>query len=313
MIKYDVEKANQILNEFLQKNYDYMWMKTMLRKGREPFPQDSTLITGSSYALHGIKSKAWKCAVNCSMHSQDLYYSFLCAKNVLSAQMGKGQRFKRCFIIMGSFTPCADLSLSTSERERWLAGTYYPLFHDAHHWESPTLYDPWESFSRTPKELRNLVEQTIRKEILRHGDYFSPLKPRTPFFDLQGRNWHEVSEEEKLSMGKYRAEAHSKGFCHGATVEENKEILRDYVHLLHQNGVLPVAVMMPYTRAYGQYILPDMLESVRELANSVPEHLVYVDLNEGKAFGDEDFIDTDHLNDHGAEKACGILTDMFGR
>lgn len=45
--------------------------------------EKGTLVTGSSYALASISESCFTNCINCSMHSQDLYYDFLCAQNVL--------------------------------------------------------------------------------------------------------------------------------------------------------------------------------------------------------------------------------------
>lgn len=148
--------------------------------------------------------------------------------------------------------------------------------------------------------------------MLKNGAYFSDM-PRTAVFDFHGRRWSDVPEEKRLELGRIRAAAHNKFLQYSATIEENKEIFKEYVHFLHRNHILPIAVLMPYTKAYRRYILPEMVESLLEMVDSVPEEVHYVDLNEGGVFKNRDFFDTDHLNAQGAEKASRILTDIFGK
>lgn len=108
------EKNTQFYEQFLKKNYNYLWLKTMLEKGRQVSDYaDATLITGSSHALNGVKETVWKNAVNCSMHSQDIYYDFLCAQTVIE---GTAQ-FKRCFIVFGYYIAYQDLSRSQGMRD----------------------------------------------------------------------------------------------------------------------------------------------------------------------------------------------------
>ena len=103
------------LNQFFSRNYDYLWLKTMLDQAGKSNTQGSTLIVGSSHALNGIKEDCWSRAFNCSMHSQDIYYDFQCARRVLdSAEKGI---FSRCFIVMGYYIAYQDLSLSKVSRE----------------------------------------------------------------------------------------------------------------------------------------------------------------------------------------------------
>lgn len=307
----DLEKANRVGNAFLRENYDYLWLKAMLRKAGGPLSRNATLLTGSSHALYGVKESAWSCAVNCSMHSQDLYYDFLCARHAILSTKGE-QKFQRCFILLSSFSACFDLSLSTSERELRISRVFDPIFHDAHNWKTPACHDPWDGFEQLPEGLKRSVEDAAVALVQKKGTYFSG-RSRMSMFDLRGSDWHRVPEELRLAMGQVRAAAHNKLFRHSATIAENREIFKEYVHFLHMNGILPVAVLMPYTKAYGRFVLPEMIESVLEMVDSAPDEIHYVDLNEGGVFKNRDFVDTDHLNEQGAEKASKILTDIFGR
>ena len=87
----------QLAKLCLKKNYDYFYLHAMLEKAKSLPGGNATLITGSSHALNAIYEPAWEQAVNCSMHSQDIYYDFQCAKAVLSAP-GNSGKYSRCFI-----------------------------------------------------------------------------------------------------------------------------------------------------------------------------------------------------------------------
>ena len=68
---------------------------------------------------------------------------------------------------------------------------------------------------------------------------------------------------------------------------------------------------MPYTKEYLNLIdsrfQPDIYEALDELDFAVE----FIDLNNyGEQFGEEDFMDADHLNLQGARKATGLL-DQF--
>lgn len=297
-----------IARQFLLRNYDYVWLKTMLDKGRRNSFKGATLLTGPSYGIFGVEECCWKKAINCSVDSQDLYYDFLCAKDVLSA--GGGQLFSKCFIIVGYFSAWSDLSLSTNERERMIAPVFYPIFDDAHHWENAYKHDLWMGFGDVPAEIKLLCEKSAASEILKRNTYFSDLRRRSPFFNLQGRTWYEVTMDEKMAMGAYRVQAHSK--AHKTTLAENKDILKEYVHFLHMNDVLPIVILPPFSNAYKHYIGPETKETILELVDSVPEDVHYVDFNQCDLFDDTCFMDTDHLNEKGAHVMCKILVEMFG-
>ena len=80
---------SRLADQFLLRNYDCLYLRAMLDKCASA-PEGSTLIVGSSHALNGIQESAWHYAVNCSMHSQDIYYDYVCARRALLSA-GKGR------------------------------------------------------------------------------------------------------------------------------------------------------------------------------------------------------------------------------
>lgn len=314
------EMLGQAAGQFLVRNYDYLWLRTMLEQAAGTKTDGSTLITGSSHALNAIEESCWKRAFNCSMHSQDLYYDFLCARRVLDAA-GRG-RFSRCFIVMGYYIAYQDLSLSKISRETMITNVYYPIFGDAHHWQTPTAKDLWDwaAFDLpadspiTPESIKAACEQTAVRKLLEYGSYYSPLRARGSYFNLGGRSWAQVSPAERLAMGKQRAEEHNRVFQHKESFEENKIILREFVRYLYDRGVQPIVVITPFTPEYHQFVLPQMRAGVEELVDSVPEEVYYVDFNQLEGlFDPTDFMDTDHLSAAGAQKASAMLAAEFGR
>ena len=144
----DKHLLSQLSTQFFARNYDYLWLRTMLEQAGNTKTSGYTLITGSSYALNGIQERCWNSAFNCSMHSQDLYYDFLCARRVLErAENGK---FVRCFIVMGYYIAYQDLSRSKVSRETMIANVYYPIFGDAHHWDAPVHRFLWTGVGDIP-------------------------------------------------------------------------------------------------------------------------------------------------------------------
>lgn len=66
------QTLSQAATRFFGRNYDYLWLRTMLEQAANTKASGATLITGSSHALNGIKESYWSKAFNCSMHSQDI-------------------------------------------------------------------------------------------------------------------------------------------------------------------------------------------------------------------------------------------------
>jgi len=192
-----------------------------------------------------------------------------------------------------------------------IAPVFYPIFEDAHNWEFPYRQDPWAWAEGLPTWAKTACEKAAVSEVLKYSTYFSPLRERNSFFDLKGRLWSEVSKDEQMAMGRYRTQRHSK--ARDISLAENKEILKEYVHFLNKNEVLPVVVIPPFSAAYNQFISRETKESILDLIDSVPEDVHYVDFNESGPFEDSCFMDTDHLSAKGAHMMCGILAEMFGR
>lgn len=315
MIKTMSENVNSdltvLFNQFFRRNYDYLYLKTMLEKARTTAIPNSTLITGSSHALNGIWEGAWKNAVNCSMHSQDIFYDFQCAKRVLEAS--NGQVFTRCIIVMGYYIAFQDLSLSKISRETMISRVYYPIFRDAHNWSEPVAAVLWDGMGSISEPMKKFCEQTASALIMEVGSYYNRFRARGSYFDLKGRKWAEVSMPEREAMGQYRASEHNNVLKHTTSFTENKEILREFVRLLYLNGIQPIVVVTPFTQEYDRYVQQELRDGVLELLDSVPEDVHFVDFNQApNLFDATDFMDTDHLSQRGAKKVSGILTEMFG-
>ena len=166
-----------IMTRFLARNYDYLWLRTMLERASAAGTAGSTLITGSSHALYAIRESCWNSAFNCSMHSQDLYYDFQCARRVLNAKSprGGGVSFSRCIIIMGYYVPWQDLSLSKKTRKTMITDVYYPIFGDAHHWDAVPRKDLCKKGHRGRESCATLLSRFHR--LHRSADLWAVHRP----------------------------------------------------------------------------------------------------------------------------------------
>lgn len=298
--------------QFFSRNYDYLWLRAMLEQAGKTKTDGSTLITGSSHALNGIKENCWKRAFNCSMHSQDIYYDFQCAKRALdTAEKG---RFARCFIVMGYYIAYQDLSRSKVSRETMISNIYYPIFRNSHNWENPSHRDLWDGLGEIPEPIQKHCEQIAIQKLLEYGSYYSEIRPRGTLFDLKGRTWEQVSKQERMAMGQARAADHNRIFQHKESFEENKGILQEFIRYLYAREVQPIVVITPFSEEYNCFILPEMKAGVLELLDAAQEDIHYVDFNQAlELFEPADFMDTDHLSLKGAEKVSNILVEMFGK
>ena len=295
---------------FLKQNYNYVWLKSMLCKATKVKGPNAVLITGSSYGVNGIIGQSWNQAVNCSVSSQDLYYDFLCAREAVS--FGKKGRFSKCFIIGAYYTAYHDLSLGKQERELMISNVYYPIFGDGHNWNDVYQKNLWSELGTISKEDKFFCEQIAIEKMIERSDFFSFGKQRGgTVFNLNGRNWWDISAEERQIYGKIRAEGHNKLSQNKTAIVENKKILNEYVHFLHINGITPVFVVAPFTAEYNRYISEEMKESLFELIANVSENIHFIDFNQFLCFTPHDFVDTDHLSESGAEKFSRLLVNLF--
>lgn len=308
----DDARLSELADLFLDRNYNYVWLKAMLQKASERSAKNAVLITGSSYGVNGIIENVWNHAINCSASSQDLYYDFLCAQKVLPA--AAKDQFSRGFIVDGYYAACHDLSLGIQERQVTIPNVYYPIYKDGHNWNGAYSNDLWSGLGHLTDEEKLRCEQLAIEKLSKQGTYFSNGKQRGgTVFDLKGREWQNVPADERQALGKVRAESHNKLFQHTDTLAENRRILKEYVHLLHLNGVMPVFLIAPFAAEYIQFISKEMKESVSAIIADVSEDIRFVDFNQFSCFSPADFVDTDHLSRKGAEKFSRMLTECFGR
>lgn len=302
----------QLTRQFLIRNYDYVWLRSMLEKAAAVTDPGATLITGSSHALNGICEHMWDYAVNCSMHSQDLYYDFQCARYVLE-HAGEG-RFRKCLIVLGYYIAYQDLSLSKVSRESMIAGVYYPVLGDAHNWLTPVRKNLWGWIeTEIPDLVKKVCEEEAVQRVRQQGTYYGKLRSRGTVVDLKNRAWSQVSGEERLMFGRLRAQAHNGIFAHKESFQENREIVREFVRFLYKYRVQPVVVIPPFTEEYNRFVLPEMKQGILELLEPIPEKIDYIDFNEMEGlFGPDDFMDTDHLGEIGAWKMSRVLVELFG-
>lgn len=300
------------IKQYLDKNYDYVYLKTAFEKGKKHSKKNAALVTGSSYSMCAIDVNIMKNTTNCSMHSQDLYYDFKCAKEVLDVNE---TAFSKCFIAMGYYTASQDLSKGVRAGNAIIEKVYYPLFGDVRNCIEFNKYDPRDGFELSDG-FAERVELGAMERLTREGNYFNFYKKHVPFQPraLRGYSyceWNLHTDEEKEIIGRARAEEHERFIKYTDTFNENKEIFKDYIHYLALKNIQPIVVVMPFVKQYLKEIKPIQKEMFLELLNAPQEDIHYIDFNDADCFDDNDFMDADHVNENGARKVSTILMDMF--
>ncbi len=301
---------------YLAFNYDYCYLKGRIEKARAYGGHNGILVLGSSYSLVGFDDKIYPDSFNCSMHSQDLYYDYLCAREVLD-NVNSGT-YKKCFIISGYYVGYTDLSLSNTERIERISRVYYPIFGDAHHWDEPHESDRWRfadiNATLDEKEQCEKIAIETSKEL----PYFSPIRKRGPYYagEPNEPKWSDLSDEKRMEYAERRAGIGTKGHAsvlkYKDSFEDNKNTFIDLISYLIGKGVRPIFIIPPHTKEYTSLIPQELKDSVIELLNSTEEEVDYVDFNQSEMFETADFIDADHLSETGSRKFMELLYQLFG-
>lgn len=301
------------IDYFLNYNYEYFFMKSRYKYIRNSKNTNMVLVTGSSHSLYGINGYAWNDLVNCSMFSQDIYYDFVCGKCAVESSVG---RFDRCIIIMGYYMAFQDLSKAKQGGHKIISKVYYPLFNDARNWKEPCKYEKWyKYYNDYGATQEDGLEATICNQIMNNRNYFKDrLGKRGSYFDFGGREWGDISLEERDSYGIERAEQHNKHLKHIDCLEDNKHILADYVHLLRINNIHPILVVTPFSKEYCKYVDKSMIDGFHEMLAYIKEDYEFKDMNDdSNQYDCRDFVDTDHLSKKGSEKVSKELVNCYGK
>lgn len=280
--------------------YDYYYLDSM--HYLSTIKDYNTIVTGLSYGINGvIGSRFRQPTVNVAMHCQDLYYDFKHIKKIVSKPQKK---IESCILTLSYYSLYYDLSLSSN---RYLCGELYKrLFNDMHHVSMST--DISDDNNEADSECVDLFHQAFIVE----QDYYGSMRDRkqTTIQIEDGKSWQDMPQEEKESIAKSFAEKHNKHIQHTNTMKENMYIIMQMMDFFRTNDIRPYFVVMPFSKEYLKYINPEYKTIMATVFEGLPYEIDYIDLNDYDIFTDYDFMDCDHLNNTGAEKATQIL-DML--
>ena len=260
------------ITKLLYQRYNYLYLLSMIDKGQCLGTSGNTLVVGSSHAVYGIDESCWNnSVVNCSLDSQDIFYDYLSAKEILDVNK---KAFDTCIIIMGYYIPFQDLSRSTVTRLSSVLPVYYPVLGNPHNWTGVR-----EEFKRQILPIDDNLLMCL-KLIKEQHSYFGIVKQRTSYFNLNGKQWKDVSTNDRDRMGRERAEAHNKHTRYTESFDENVLIMNNFVEYLFSRDIRPVVVVTPFTKSYLKYIDPQMRSSVFEMLNKLDKDVELIDFNE---------------------------------
>lgn len=295
-----------IIQEF-QNNHDYYYLKDALSDSIRP--NISTLISGSSYGAFGIDASLLNNAVNLSSISQDLYYSL---KLIYSA-CETNPNIKNIVLCMGYYYFFSDLSKAQNPKEiQRISKVYNPLFNDIH---NCVLLPPKQNILYESKifDIQTVLNAYTQSEYIK--GFFHQNRPRKNYalkeWDNKNKDWCELSTIEKKEAGRRRATQHNRIIKRESSLQENVYLFNNFLDFCKNKKINLLIVITPSTPYYLNCLLPEYKSTFYDILDQVDGIIHLLDLSDDSSFTDEDFIDTDHLNDKGAQKLTSIILNVL--
>jgi hypothetical protein len=127
-----------------------------------------------------------------------------------------------------------------------------------------------------------------------------------------GTNFKKKDRIQPLLVAKQRAYLQEDGLT-DFTLNSNR--IKDIIKKCKSKNIKVVIVSMPQTHLYSSYLNQNKLKSIFNTCQSFQDEnansVFYLNLFNDKRFNDEDFFDSDHLNEVGAEKCSKIVNQYI--
>lgn len=306
-----IEKVFQVSYTLYKCDYDFNYLKNRLEDVKHEDVR--TIIVGNGYARAGIDERALCTrAVNLSLSSQDLYYSFELAKKSIE----QNPNINKCIIGIGYYSLYYNLkNLQKKGLDNNVINELYePIL-------NPEMYECQNSMSLEDYitnpitlELFNMDELTSYTNSINqklNPNYFNKDWTRENNSVLKEQNFDLLHSDDKSSLGIWRASQHNK-FMNGFN-KNQRALIINFLDYLESKGVAPVLVVLPTTSYYNRFLderyKQIFEETIRELETKCK--FKFIDFNKGYEFDDSDFIDVDHLNELGCAKATSYLSNLI--
>lgn len=296
--------------------YDYHYLVNAINIAKGDTTE--SIIIGHSYSLNGIDNlKLDENAVNLSLSSQDLYYSYEIVKQVIN----ENKKIKKCYIGTGYWSFYLDLSRAQNAHElARVENIYYPILKDSHNckqlnmqkeWGLDEFLNPLSKYVFDTKKIYAYLNNLIYKS---NKTYFNNKVTREAFSLIGNVKLNLLEDKEKYRLGKERAEQHNKMLRYTHTREENEGIIRRFLKFLNDNSVEAVIVNLPTSRYYNEYLNNQFKVEYYRILNELKKEYRFtlIDLNDNEdLLADEDYRDLDHVGSLGAEKISSLLNQII--
>ncbi len=303
------------IQSYFSSHYDLLYLESCLRRaGRDQ--NVNTVIVGSSYGLFGIDSCVMEQVsggkikgINCSLMSQDWYYSKKCFDAILQ----QNDHIENLVICGAYYSLFSDLSRTKNPTElARISRVYYPLFKDYHHCVSLSEDDGSLPEIET-YDLKRFVDCFF--EELSGGSYFNDYKRRvkhaSKLWADTKKTWRELSDEEQREAAEQRAALHNRVINRPITKQENIECLEQLISECSDRSIRILWVVPPVTEFYRNRMLEEFREIFYEVFRPYRNQVEIVDLYDSELFVSGDFNDMDHLGDVGAIKLSELVVSYL--
>lgn len=306
-----INQVFQVSDTLYKCDYDFNYLKNRLEDVKHEDVR--TIIVGNGYARAGIDEKALCTrAVNLSLSSQDLHYSFALAKKAIE----QNPNINKCIIGVGYYSMYYNLNnIQKKSNSKDIAKELYePIL-------NPELYECKNSMSLEhyitnpiTLELFNMDELTTYTNSINqklNPNYFNDDWSRESNSVLKNQNFDLMHSDDKSSIGIWRASQHNK-FIDGFN-KSQKALLVDFFDYLESKGVAAVLTVLPTTNYYNRFLDERYKQVFEDTIKELEDKCKFkvIDFNKDYEFNDSDFIDVDHLNEIGCAKVTSYLSNVI--
>lgn len=301
------ELSKQVVN-YVYNNFDYYFITNALNEAKTS--QINTIITGSSYGRVGVNENDMLKTINLSLSSQDLYYSLKGIQKVIEVD----ENIKNIVICCGYYYFYSDFSKSKEGVTDRISKVYLPIFGDESYHNCYLLSKQSEKLNNPIFDLDTIANIYSCNEYAK-GYYNSTNRKRNEvavrMWENENLDWNQITEDEKKYSGYERAKLHNKSIKRKMTYKENMIYFNELVNLCSSKKINLLFVITPVTRYYREYLNKQYKDIFYNTLNMADGNIHLLDLYEDDYFNEDDFIDTDHLSDSGAEKLTEIINETL--
>ena len=161
--------------------------------------------------------------------------------------------------------------------------------------------------------MPRLHEQAVDQFFDAHGkDYWNDAWKRAVLrgclWSDRKKAWKDITPEERDRAGELRVQPHNKALKYASTYQENVRLLQSFGVWCQERGIQLVFLIFPVSQSYDRYLDPQFKETYYEMLKGFSFPFEFLDLMvQTDGVTDEDFNDTDHLNDLGAQRLTAAL------